>query len=274
MKTATRKLRPPIKRHGGKAYLARRIIARMPPHRTYSEPFLGGGSVLLNKPPAEREVAGDVDGPLIDLWRAIQEGPPFLTRVDGLSNNEATFADATRWLASSDRHVRALGFLVRSRFSRGGLGLDFAWSERLRGKRRPGGPIPGDVNAWETIQAELPRIAERVAHVEFHCRPALELIRDYDGPDTLFYVDPPYPHATRTARDTYDHEMTTAEHVELLKVLKACRGAVLLSGYRSGLYDAALAGWRRHEFDMPNHSGQGQAKQRRTECLWVKEATP
>jgi hypothetical protein len=47
-----------------------------------------------------------------------------------------------------------------------------------------------------------------------------------------------------------------------------------LSGYRSGLYDVALAGWQRHEFDMPNHSGQGQAKQRRTECLWVKEATP
>ena len=51
MKT-TAKLRPAVKRHGGKAYLARRIIARFPGHETYVEPFAGGPSVLLNKPPA------------------------------------------------------------------------------------------------------------------------------------------------------------------------------------------------------------------------------
>jgi hypothetical protein len=47
-RTATpRFLRPPLKTHGGKRYFARRILARLPDHRAYIEPFAGGLSVLL-----------------------------------------------------------------------------------------------------------------------------------------------------------------------------------------------------------------------------------
>jgi hypothetical protein len=45
---------------------------------------------------------------------------------------------------------------------------------------------------------------------------------------------------------------------------------VAISGYGNPLYDRALARWDRHEFDMPNHSGQGTTKERRREVLWVK----
>lgn len=36
----------PIKRHGGKAYLATKIRALFPTHSRYVEPFFGGGAVL------------------------------------------------------------------------------------------------------------------------------------------------------------------------------------------------------------------------------------
>jgi len=42
-----KRLIPPLKWHGGKHYLAPQVVARMPPHRHYVEPFAGGLSVLL-----------------------------------------------------------------------------------------------------------------------------------------------------------------------------------------------------------------------------------
>jgi DNA adenine methylase len=267
---AAKKLRPPIKRHGGKAYLARRIVALMPEHRVYVEPFIGGGSVLLNKRPADREIAGDLDAGLIRMWWSLQGEnlAPFLGTLAEMNYDEATFNECESWAKSGFGPMRAVGFIVRNRFSRGGLGKTFAWSDRLRGGQ------PGDVNAWETIRAELPAIAERVANVEFHESEALPLIWSYDGPDTLHYCDPPYLHETRTARKAYEYEMSREDHVALLHTLMNVEGTFLLSGYRSELYDyaATLGNWHRVEWDLPNHSGQGATKQRRVECLWSNRA--
>jgi hypothetical protein len=66
---------PPIKRHGGKHYLAKRIISLMPPHTHYVEPFFGAGGVLLQKnPEGVSEVINDIDGELICFWRAASIG--------------------------------------------------------------------------------------------------------------------------------------------------------------------------------------------------------
>jgi DNA adenine methylase len=101
------------------------------------------------------------------------------------------------------------------------------------------------------------------------CRPAVEVIRQEDTPATLFYLDPPYLHETRTARKAYARfEMTEADHRDLLDVLRRCRGKVMLSGYPSALYDTALSGWTRHAFDLPNNAAGGATKGRETEVLW------
>jgi DNA adenine methylase len=265
MSPTARKLRPLVKTHGGKYYTARRIIALFPPHRLYMEPFAGGLSVLLNKPRAPVEVAGDLNGDLINVYRVLQDHTAeLLARVKALDYYKATFDAATgRPTDAVDATVR---FLVRNRMSRDGLSSCFSWSERLRGGR------PGDLNAWETIKTELPRLADRLAGVDLRHAPAIDIIREYDGVDTVHYLDPPYLPETRTARDVYRHEMTREQHEELLEVLVVCRGAVVLSGYASPLYDGRLAGWERVTFDMPNHAGQGKTKQRRMEIVWIKPA--
>lgn len=267
MKVATKKLRSPLKWHGGKSYLARRIIALMPEHRVYVEPFFGGGSVLLNKPKADLEVVGDLNRRVINFWEHISAADVgFLSVIQGTRYCPKIFdtAKAAQWLPDNSPMEEAIFFLVVNRFSRGGLGGDFAWSDRLRGGQ------PGDVNAWETIKEELPAIAERMAEVRTNCCEARKLMAAYDGPDTLHYLDPPYLHETRTAKKAYgEFEMDLDDHVRLLVAAEACKGTVMLSGYRSKHYDSFLAEWSRIDVDMPNHSGQGSTKQRRTECLWI-----
>ena len=62
--------------------------------------------------------------------------------------------------------------------------------------------------------------------------------------------------------------MSEADHRELLDVLKACKGKVMLSGYPSALYEGELSGWNRHDFELPNNAAGGKTKNRETECLW------
>jgi DNA adenine methylase len=63
--------------------------------------------------------------------------------------------------------------------------------------------------------------------------------------------------------------MAEADHRRLLEVLVRADGKVLISGYRSDLYDQLLAGWTRHDFDLPNNAAGGASKRRMTECVWL-----
>lgn len=268
MKFATRKLRSPLKWHGGKAYLARRIIEFFPDHETYVEPFAGGLNVLLNKRPSAVEVAGDLNVGLMNFYRVLTGGTDRLRRLlEMLPYSQGTFDAATELMADPTPLKWATGFLVRNRMSRGGMGKTFAWSDRLRGG------LPGDLNAWHTILDELPALAERLAKVYFVEGDYSVVLGSFDSPKSLFYCDPPYLHETRTAKAVYDHEMHADRHSELLERLDRLEGHVVLSGYPSRLYDERLKHWGRFQFDMPNHAGQGRQKQRRTEVIWIKGAS-
>jgi DNA adenine methylase len=193
------------------------------------------------------------------------QSPYFRGVLERTSYSEESFRWATTGITNWGDEELPVSYLVRSRMSRGGLGKTFAWSERLRGGQ------PGDVNAWDTFRKiELPAICERIRGVDFRAGDALALLDDwlFDG-DTLVYADPPYVHSTRKARDAYEHEMDDTAHRALLDILAGLPAKVMLSGYRCDIYDDALADWRRVDFDMPNHSGQGETKQRRTESLWL-----
>jgi DNA adenine methylase len=89
----------------------------------------------------------------------------------------------------------------------------------------------------------------------------------------LFYVDPPYLHDTRMMDGGlcyYRHEMTNADHVELLDRLNQVSGMVVLNGYQSELYDAALPGWKKVAKQSRAASRRGAVM--RTEVLWINKA--
>lgn len=72
--------------------------------------------------------------------------------------------------------------------------------------------------------------------------PTLDVIRVYDSPETLFYLDPPHPHETR-GKDRYPHEMTCQDHEDLAQAVSEIKGVALVSGYACELYDRLYAGW-------------------------------
>jgi DNA adenine methylase len=99
-------------------------------------------------------------------------------------------------------------------------------------------------------------------------RPAVEILSQYDGDDTFFYLDPPYMPETRHGNKaaTYAHEMTPADHEALLDALLQIKGKAMLSGYAASLYDAKLKSWRREELKTKAH--MSNSGEERTEVIW------
>ncbi len=268
----------PLKWHGGKSYLAAKIVALMPKHIHYVEPFAGGLSVLLAKDPeGVSEVVNDLNGHLVQFWRTLAhpldfeafkrrcEVTPFCESVwrntaDVIAGHSGYSTGAEPWV------VRAWAFFVLCRQSLAGRMKDFATLSRTRTRRG----MNEQASAWLTTVEGLPEVHERLKRVVVLNRDALDVIRQQDGPDTLFYLDPPYLHETRTSTGEYEHEMTTAQHSVLLATIGTIQGKFMLSGYRSYLYDstANLLDWNRHDFDLPNNSAGGKTKRRMTECVW------
>ncbi len=85
----------------------------------------------------------------------------------------------------------------------------------------------------------------------------------------LIYADPPYLGSTRGQRRRYECElMTEAEHRELLDILTSIPAMVMISGYRSELYDRVLANWRRVDRWVSTRGGM------RKESTWMNYPEP
>jgi DNA adenine methylase len=219
---------------------------------------------LLTKRRSEIEVAGDLNADLVEFYVCLRDQPHELVRrLRSIPYTAESFRWGCESSKESDPIEAAARFLVRTRMSRGGLGKGFAWSDRLRGGQ------PGDANAWATILDKLPTISARLQGVELYQGDALDLIERFDSPGTLFYLDPPYVHLARTARNTYQYEMSDEDHVRLLDAITDVRGMVVLSGYANPLYGHSLPSWEHHVFERPNDSGQTKVKSRRLEIVWM-----
>lgn len=264
------KLRPAIKIHGGKYYLAKWIIDHFPTHyesMTYIEPYCGGANVLLQKKPSKREVIGDIDPGVVAIYRIIRDMPrTFASRLRATPYKEHVFAEAVekekQGLLEGDLDY-AVNETILRRMSRDGLKKAFAWSERQRGGR------PGDVNAWYTFIEQITPLSERLHKVEIYHEAALNLIEEFDSKDTLFYCDPTYLPATRQTTKVYTYEMTEADHASLAEKLVVVEGKVLVSSYPSPQYDVWFTGWEVASKQIVNHASQQKKKQYKTECLWV-----
>src|SRR5205823_610276 len=62
----------PLPYIGGKNRLAAKIIALLPEHTTYVEPFAGGAQVFFHKQPAKVEVLNDLNGEIVNFFRVCQ----------------------------------------------------------------------------------------------------------------------------------------------------------------------------------------------------------
>jgi DNA adenine methylase len=264
--------RPVCRYHGGKFRIRESILEHFPKHKVYVEPFGGAGSILMAKSPSNVEVYNDTEGNIVNLFRILRD-PEQSRRLQ--ENLELTpfslteFMDCQYSIDKSDDPVEnARRYLTVSLQCIGNKHRNERTGWRTATINYNGSPAV----SFNNYPSQLPVFCARLKEVIIDSRPALEIFDIYDAPcGVLFYVDPPYMLGTRQLgyRKVYENEMSDDDHAQLLAKLKTLKGMVLLSGYRSELYDLELRDWKRVDI-----AARAQTNAPRTECLWISPNTP
>lgn len=229
------------------------------------EPFCGAASVLLQKPRAWGEYLNDLDGEIINLFRVLQDESSATELIRLLTLTPFSRQEFELAYGQAETPVeRARRLCIRSFM---GFSSGSATGRKTGFRSRSFRSNTGPAMDWRNYPDSLWAIVDRLRGVTIESRPGLQVIKSLDTPETLFYVDPPYPASTRTTFGTYRHEMTDAEHEELAAVLQECSGYVVISGYRCDLYDSLYSSWARSEKRSMSDHGW------RTECVWLSPRT-
>ena len=265
---------PALRYHGGKFRMAPWITGFFPDHLCYVEPFGGAASVLLKKPRAFAEVYNDLDGDIVNFFRVLRDPELVQQLITACVLTPYARDEFVQAYEHSDDPVeRARRMAIRASMGFGSAGATRGGTGFRIDTRRKYGTAQF---VWTNYPDHLATIGKRFAGVLIENRPAVSVIQQHDGEDTLIYVDPPYVLSTRDPRASYPnsgyyrHEMNDDAHRELLDTLLSAKGMVSISGYDNPLYAEALSTWERHQTKSRISAGRGTTLA--IETLWINPA--
>lgn len=186
---AEQAIRPLTGYIGGKWHL-RKVIAPLidrTKHTCYVEPFMGMCNVFLGRQVRPRvEVLNDRNNEVATLFRVVQRHPEELIRT--ISMQVSARAEYARLYATPPAILtdveRAARFLVLRRLTFSGQDAYTAGFATSRSRNK--------ALAVNEMTRRIVALNTRLDRVTIENLDYLDVLRQYDGPDTLFYLDPPY----------------------------------------------------------------------------------
>lgn len=228
---------------GSKWSIAKWIIDFFPEHHSYLEPFFGSGAVLFNKPRSNIETVNDLDGNVVNLFEWIRKDPERLAHEIYYTPYARQVYDDAYSQVPEDSFEKAVNFYIRLNMGHGFRtnGEKVGWKNDVQGRERAYAS-----QDWCSLPEKIMQAAERIRGVQIECRQAVDVIERFNYPNVLVYNDPPYVLSTRHGKQ-YRCELDDKEQNDLIDVLLAHRGSVIISGYDNDLYNDRLRNWHREE---------------------------
>lgn len=255
-------MKPILKYPGAKWRLSPWIIENMPDHESYLEPYFGSGGVFFNKPKSRLETINDINGEIINFFKVCRDRPEELGRSISLTPWARDELKSCKSTETDNEVERARITAVTCFMTFGSRQASNTWRYSSGAKKNGG---PDNAKLWNNLPLIVCEVAGRLKDAQIENKSAIELILKFNGPNVAIHLDPPYVKSTRTLNgDQYTHEMTNADHEELLHTVSDHEAKIILSGYDNELYNDYLKDW--WKIHKPTRIERGRIK---TETLWM-----
>lgn len=224
-------MKPFISYYGGKQRLAPNIVPILEsiPHTVRSIPFAGGLGVETAWPRPHVSsrhhymvAINDKSELLINLYRYARDNPEdFFRMVDGTPYSQAEYQEAVCICKNPTGHSdarKAWAYYVN---------ICMSFSNKLNGGWGTSVFSRNQSSTWQARTRQLSSVLQRFRDVHIGCEDALSFIERWDSPQTLHYLDPPYPGTDQGHYGGY----TIEDWKKLCGTLDTIQGSYVLSNY-------------------------------------------
>ena len=209
-------IRAPIGRIGGKSKLKKIIVEKYFPkdyeNMTYIEPFFGAGHIYFEKKPSNKEFINDLDTSIYIIMNGFKKYDSekiYNSIHKTYTKEEFETIKNLKPKSDYDKFIRELQLNKISFLGKGGH-----FSGRF------------DNNNENQIKPKLQylkSIKDRLHNTTIFNKDYKELIKKYDSPTSLFYLDPPYENSDKL----YTHDFLPIKDV--YNILKNIKGKFIIS---------------------------------------------
>ena len=237
-------LNPFFCRIGTKKTIKDEVLKEIPPHDKYVEPFVGGGAIFWNRPPSKKSVINDLDKCLIEGYRLLKSVSSDINKYP-IPITEEEYAEARRVDYKSNPHLPIVKKLL-NKFqafvnSKGGSKEKQLLKILYKFCNTFGSKGSGKIFRVERGINKIKKIDEykdRLKNTTIKSEDYKKVIKDEDGKNTFFFLDPPY----ESSKELYKEGALNLE--ELRKTVDGIKGKFLLTLNDSPTVRKAFKGYK------------------------------
>lgn len=250
---------------GGKFSVLPWLLTLLPECKHFVDVCSGSGVVTLNRKPSPIETINDINYNIVNFFKVLRDHPQeLISKLELVPHSRYEYDNA--WDDESGGGIsRAISFFIRTQqsiYAAGAQDKTKGWTMALVQSRCS---ISEKTNKWITAVNGLWEVVERLKHTQIECRDFRYVLKNYDSPGTLFYVDPPYDMQFRSSTK-YQFEFHLQDFQELQEWCKRVKGKVAVSGYNSDFMRDLFKDFNFHQGPERRNT---RTKTIAHECLWT-----
>lgn len=241
-------LKPIFGRVGSKYSLIKDIISVIPPHTTYVEAFVGGGSIFWNKEPSKKSVINDLDKDLVDAYRNLKSAP--LSQLQELEYLDTEDKQTDYKTPTYKKHISQLmEELEKINHSSPAAKKLLKYFKIIRGTFNNLGK--GSIYLNKNIEPYIAKMEEYkrlLKNTTITNKDYIDVIKEYDSPSTFFLLDPPYEKSGGL------YKSSSIDYNEMNNILKGIKGKFLLTINDSKVISDIFKGFNQKKVSVSNNS--------------------